>query len=157
MSLQASTVLEFKAEPPQTLVVVFPENGKAQRDFCENERTTIESRLSDILEAPVILRFALRSSLERPAENPDDKIETPALENENRKRNWVSPLGVSATENDQSAVVPSVRANYDELRRKVNSNEVARQIQDIFNAELSDLKQTSQNPNHNSNRGYEYE
>ena len=127
-----------------------------QRDFCENERKAIETRLSVILDAPVILRFVLSSSLASPSINLNKKIETPASDNEIRKRNRVAPVDVSATENDQSPV-PSARPNLGELRREVTSNEIAQQIQDLFSAELSEVKQTSQIPNLNSNRGYEYE
>ncbi len=156
LPLHASAVCEVRFELPQTFVVVFPENGKMQRDFCENERTTIESRLSVILGAPVVLRFASRYSLERPNITPNGKFKSPSLENDTQKGNKVSTVDVRLVENDQSVISPAP-SNYSELRREVYSNEIAQQILDIFGAELSDLKQASQLPNQYLNRGYEYE
>ena len=156
LSRCASVFLEVKAEKPQTFVVVFPEGEEERQDFCERKRTTIESRLVAILGEPLVLRLTSNSSGCVSALNSKGGLEPQQSENELQKHSEVSAVDVPVMGLDKSAI-PPVPSNYDELRREVSDSEVARQLQSIFGAELSDVKPTSQSTNRRPNQGGGYE
>ncbi len=117
----ASAFCELRAEPPRTLTVVFPKNRRMQRDYCENERGVIESRLASILGEAVSLRLITDPNVT--AQDFEDVHDGKSKRQPVQKRESRAPV-----------------ANFQELSRQVADSSVAQQIKEIFDARLSEVK-----------------
>lgn len=117
---QASSFCDVKTESPNVFVVVFPAERQLQRDFCEKERDAINARIAKQLGSSTVLRLVL-----------DANASIASCKSSPLKHNRNA---------DSTNKRPVKSSDYQTLRQLIEKSEVAREIQNIFAAELSEIK-----------------
>lgn len=150
LSAQAAEFCAIRVEAPNSFVVYFPGDRRIQRDFCEREKSKIVANLVGKLGGAVVLRCLLdaarqatdasnwsnsaspasRSNSSNPS-NRDDRSFDAASESG-------GSFGRSSTSNGVAPSAP--RENFRDVYRKIERNEVVRQIKELFDAELAEVK-----------------
>ncbi len=131
----------MEIEPPRTFLVVFPKNAKWQMDFCEKERETIVSNLSELLGETPVLRFTVDTSIQLSTIEREDTSDSSFQGSKSQIDDDGNYFG-EGLQNTGETVSDPASSNYSELRRETSVNKVAKQILDVFGAELIDVKTT---------------
>ncbi len=133
----ASAFFEIRPETPSTFTVVFPAGCQMQRDYCENERAAIESRISGQLGGSVVLRLIVDPTIHEPASKENVRTPLPANGQDLHRHDAFINVGSDA---GNTIAKPTKVVDFQELHRQVENSEVAQQIQELFEAELSEVK-----------------
>ncbi|MDO5308011.1 MAG: hypothetical protein Q4G03_00730 [Planctomycetia bacterium] len=120
----ASACAMIRTQAPDLFIALFPTTSKLQADFCRQESAKIQARLRQVLGSNLRLQITCDDSLDAKQGNSN------------------------APRRAQNADARIPRVNSRELMRQVEQLDVTRQIIDVFNAELADVKVIS-NPRNN--------
>ncbi len=123
---QAQKFAKIVVEKPRNFVVVFSAANSVARDYCEGERDKIRAKLVERLQSDADLRLIVDPSIK---EAPTPKPTGAEATRERPSAPGASPTGRSGA-----------RLNYRDLYRTAADSEVGRQIIELFEAELADVK-----------------
>ena len=136
----ASVVAEIRIDPPRTFTVVFPEGKQIQKDYCENERASILGRLTTALGSEPNLRFIIDPNVKP---RSDSSSSSASAGSDNYRGEYAGNQGSNYQRQRQprgEGSRPATLADFRELRRHVEESKIAHEIQEIFEAELTEVK-----------------
>ena len=110
-------------------------------DFCEKERETIVSNLSELLGETPVLRFTVDTAIQLSTIEREDTSDSSFQGSKSQIDDDGNYFG-EGLQNTGETVSDPASSNYSELRRETSVNKVAKQILDVFGAELIDVKTT---------------
>ena len=129
---QASAFSRIDVEAPNLFTVVFPVSKGPQRQYCEDEKGKITAKLSKILGCDVALRCLIDA---RASETPNDP-QRPSNPNAYARSNYPN----RSYENRPNGVSRASMGRQTPNLVEIEKNETVRQIKEIFDAELFEVK-----------------
>ncbi len=145
----------IKTEKPNRFIVLFPADRELQCNSCANAKELIEANLAKRLKSDVTLTLRLDPSISTYEPSlPNAASQRSYLENSklevssqklNRRNVSVSVPPKTASGNDCGFTRQPSNLSFQEVRRQLEQNEIVKEIKEVFDAELSDVRKNSPN------------
>lgn len=144
LSSYAHLIYEIRVEEPNFYTVVFPQDCHLQCEYCEKNKAEILQRISSQIKHVPQLRFTIDPSATAP-QTPVFKESVSLLTSNNtvesveKKFHNFFPDSIPSPKAPEGTSSKTDVVNSKNLKDQVESNTVAKSLQDIFEAELSEV------------------